>query len=182
MNTNIPHFYAYARSEFFYNLEKHRGEFTKVMVFGIASPSGRALGFHVMTEEGAVYWRVPIHALCQRPVSKTPTLENCQLWDCFGDKVEVTTFNALAGLRVKAFLKDGTEEFGRYMFTVDWYDNPYSDSPEQNKCAHFLALEDGNYAALPNNRILWNDASWVETPFEKKPEYLVNTHAWKCES
>lgn len=181
LNTPIPHFYCYARKQFFYNLEKHQNEYVRVMVFGIASVPGRAIGWHVMTDFGAVFWRLPIHALCSQPNTPPEKLDNLQLWDCYGEKVSVTEFPALKGLKTKAKFKDGTVHDGEYMFTVDWWDNPYSDTPEQNKCAHILALKSGNYAALPNNRILWAEASFVEKPFETKPDFIRNTHVWKCE-
>ena len=30
-----------------------------------------------------------------------------------------------------------------------------SEIPQEHKCAHILELDNGNYAAQPNNRILW---------------------------
>ena len=182
LNTPVPHFYAYVRKEFLYNLESGHGEVIPVMVFGIASVPGRALGWHVMTDAGAVFWRLPIHALCSRPDAPTDKLDNLQLWDCFGDRVSITTFGALHNLKVQAILKDKRREEGTYMFTVDWWDNPYSDAPEQNKCAHVIRLDNGNYAALPNNRILWAEPSFVQQPFAIRPDYKVNTHLWKCET
>ena len=47
----------------------------------------------------------------------------------------------------------------KYLFTVDWahpdsniLDADHSEIPHEHKCAHILALDDGNYAAQPNNR------------------------------
>ena len=47
------------------------------------------------------------------------------------------------------------------LFTVDWahpetniLDTDHSEIPHEHKCAHIIALDDGNYAAQPNNRII----------------------------
>ena len=67
LNANIPRFYCLLRKEFLYDGRAHQGEFVKVCAFGVASVYGHALGFHVLTENGAVIWRLPIHALCHKP-------------------------------------------------------------------------------------------------------------------
>lgn len=178
LNANIPHFYGYVRNEFLYNLEKGHGEFTPALVFGVSSVSSMALGFHVLLETGAVFWRLPIHALCHRPHAEKAALGNLQPWDCFGEKVAVTEFSALKGLRAKTV--KGYVDDGEYLFTIDWWDNGYSNAPEQAKCAHVLKLTSGNYGAYPSNYLLWKEKSFTET--KDAPDYLANTHAWKCET
>ena len=48
---------------------------------------------------------------------------------------------------------------GKYLFTVDFahpesniLNTDHSEIPHEHKCAHILALDDGNYAAQPNNQ------------------------------
>ncbi|MFT3685951.1 MAG: hypothetical protein QM783_13695 [Phycisphaerales bacterium] len=43
-----------------------------------------------------------------------------------------------------------------------------------------MALDDGNFAAQPNNRLQWFCPAFV-TPFKEKPGYLTNTAVWKVE-
>ena len=62
LNVNIPRFYCLLRKEFLYDGIEHVGEYVQVCVFGVASITGRALGFHVLTENGAVIWRLPINS------------------------------------------------------------------------------------------------------------------------
>ena len=68
------------------------------------------------------------------------------------------------------------------MFTVDWHGS--NDSEEAgdggHKCAHVIALDDGNFAAQPNNRIQWFCPAFV-TPFTDKPDFVTNTATWKVE-
>ena len=47
--------------------------------------------------------------------------------------------------------------WGQYMFTLDWYGHEDAEEAGDggHKCAHVIALDDGNFAAQPNNRIQW---------------------------
>ena len=49
-----------------------------------------------------------------------------------------------------------------------------------HKCAHIIALDNGNFAAQPNNRVQWFCPAFV-TPFQEKPDYVTNTRVWKVE-
>ncbi len=68
------------------------------------------------------------------------------------------------------------------MFTLDWYGSEDSEEAGDggHKCAHVIALDNGNFAVQPNNRIQWFCPAFV-TPFQKKPDYLTNTSVWKVE-
>lgn len=182
LNTNIPRFYCLLRKDFLYDGTAHQGEFIKVCVFGVSSIPGRALGFHVMTENGAVIWRLPIHSLCHLADAPTQPLDWLQFWDCFSYDVTCTTFERLADSRVRVQLRDGSWEGGQYLFTLDWYGSPDAEEAGDggHKCAHFIALDNGNFAAQPNNRIQWFCPAFI-TPFQQKPDYVTNTRVWKVE-
>jgi hypothetical protein len=182
LNVDIPQFYCYLRKEFLYDLEAHHGELIQVCVFGVASLAGRALGFHVLTENGAVIWRLPIHAFCHKVDAPAMPINQLQLWDCFSYQVASTKFDRLADLRVRAQLRDGEWEGGQYLFTLDWYGSEDSEQMGEggHKCSHVIALDNGNFCAQPNNRLQWFDPAFV-TPFETKPDYLTGTKAWKVE-
>lgn len=182
LNTNIPRFYCNLRKEFLYDGTAHHGEFLKVCVFGVASIYGRALGFHVLTENGAVVWRLPIHAFCHKTDAPSRPLDWLQFWDCFSSEVCCTVFDRLADSRVRLQLRDRSWLGGQYLFTLDWlgHDDAEEAGDGGHKCAHVLALDDGNFAAQPNNRIQWFCPAFV-TPFQEKPDYLTNTSVWKVE-
>ena len=166
-----------------YDLKEHKGEYENVSIFGIKSIGGRALGFHALTSGGAQIASLPIHALCWQKNAVEHPLDFLELWDCFGENVSVHKYDFLAhaASRCKVILKNKTWLTGNYLFTVDWCRNPYSDDPSMSKCAHIIKLDDGNYAAQPNNRILWFDpCTVVETG--TRPDYKVNTQIWKCET
>jgi hypothetical protein len=54
LNVNIPRFYCLLRKEFLYDGLSHHNEFLNVCVFAAASIKGHALGFHALTDSGAV--------------------------------------------------------------------------------------------------------------------------------
>ena len=110
LNVNVPRFYCFLRKEFLYDGEAHHGELLNVCVFGAASIHGRALGFHVLTENGAVIWRLPLHAFCHKSNAPVQALDWLQFWDCFSYEVAVTTFERLQDFRVQ--FKDRSWEGG----------------------------------------------------------------------
>jgi hypothetical protein len=71
LNANIPPIYCKIRREYLYDLRKHKGETEDCVVFGLGSISGRALLFHCLLTNGAIYWRLPISAFVQRGSGNT---------------------------------------------------------------------------------------------------------------
>lgn len=120
-----------------------------------------SMTFHVMTDYGIVRSRVPIHMFIGKQMHHRGPLDHLQLWDCFHENVTVTEYDALFDCRAKVILKDGSVHWGDYVMTFDWYRNAYSNEPTQYKCLHMIALDCGNYALQPNNRIYWKNMSFV---------------------
>ena len=83
--------------------------------------------------------------------------------------------------------KDKKFYHGEYLFTLDWahpetniLNTEHSEIPQEHKCAHIIALKNGNYAAQPNNRIIWSIPSFTvkdEVPYDWK----VQTSEWNVE-
>ena len=192
LNANIPATYAQIRREYLYDLSGHVGEAENCVIFGMASITGRALLFHAVMENGAVFYRLPISAFIQPgfDVKKVPRprLDELELWNCFSYYPAITTYDILASQSGKYYGKDKKWHRGAYLFTVDWahpesniVDTDHSEIPHEHKCAHILALDDGNYAAQPNNRLIWNIPSFTvkeEVPFDWK----VQTSEWNVEN
>ena len=189
LNANIPVIYCQVRREYLYDLEKHQGEAEDCMVFGITSMPGRALLFHAIMQNGGVYYRLPISAFIQNgfDVEKVPRprLDELELWNCFSYYPSVICFDALS-VAGKYWGKDRKWHTGSYLFTVDWahpdsniVDTDHSEVPQEHKCAHIMALDDGNYAAQPNNRILWHIPSF--TVRDEVPDWNVNHQVWSVE-
>ena len=167
LNANIPVTYAQIRREYLYDLKAHHGEVEDCIIFGLASITGRPILFHAIMENGAVFYRLPISAFIQRGfrIDQVPRhrLDELELWNCFSYYPAVSSFDLLDGQSGKYIGKDKKWHPGAYLFTVDWahpesniVDTDHSEIPHEHKCAHIMALEDGNYAAQPNNRIIWS--------------------------
>ena len=191
LNANIPATYAQVRKEYLYDLQKHHGEVEDCVIFGLASIAGKAVLFHCLLPNGAVYYRLPISAFIQRAfdISQVPRmrLDELELWDCFSYYPAVTVFDFLAGQECKYLGKDKKFYSGEYLFTIDWahpepniLDVDHSEIPQEHKCGHFIALNNGNYAIQPNNRMLWHLGNF--TTKDEWPDYKTQTSEWSVEN
>ena len=184
LNASIPYWKCFVRNEFLYNLERGFGEFTKAEIAGVQARKGRALMFHARLENGAMFWGLPLHALCQNTSAKIWKIEDAYFWNALSYEISVNEFTLLKEAPVRVFLRSKTLMPGEYMFTVDFYNfltpKSHSEEPSEHKCVHIIALENGNYIGAPNNRIQWLDSSFIE-PFTTPPDYEINQHVWCCE-
>jgi hypothetical protein len=176
LNSNIPSFKALVKKSFFTKNPEDSNDFFNVYVFGIQSLAARILTFHVMTDHGMVRSRVPLSEIYTKVPTEDIPFNFKQLWDCFGEKVSVIEYDFLAFHRAQIVLRDGKKVWGTYIFTVDWYDNPYSDEPSDYKCGHIFESDEGYLLCMPNNRIFWKDSNWVtkELPEDLK-QFKVDT-------
>lgn len=187
LHHHVPVFKAWLRAEYLYDQESHHGEFERVLVLGVTSRTGRALGFTVVTEGGAMFMHLPISALVHDQDAPPLPFHVLQLWDCFSFDVGVIDYHWLG--RCRTLLKDGQWYEGAYCFTLDWADcdrsrveTNFAEVPEEHKCGHFIALDNGCYALQPNNRVLWEDPAFITAPLKEKPAYKTNTHEYTCEA
>lgn len=182
LNVDIPVFECLIRNEFLYNFKKGHGEFSKAVSFAVASVPGRAVGFHCLLDNGAVYGRLPIHAL-NWAQPKTKPIENVselQLWDASSEHVSCIVYDFLKESRCHVLLPSGQQN-GTYMFTLDWWGSSYAESAGALgwKSAHMIRLDNGYFALQPNNRILWESPAFVKKL--EKPDYALTERVWKCE-
>jgi hypothetical protein len=177
---DTPFTYCYVRAEFLYDLKKGHGKYVEACIIGVVALEGRAPAFTVMLRNGALWARLPLHALTtMRCYSPLPLTTLC-LWDCLSYDVTVHQYSYLTTLIADVFCGDGEVRHGKYLFTLDWCKSSYSEMPDQHKQHHILALDTGHLAAMPGNRLRWHEPSWVQ-PFTQKPDYNVNTHEWTAE-
>ena len=190
LNANIPPIYCKIKTEYLYDMDMDKKGERECVVFGLASISGRALLFHALLPNGAVYYRLPISAFFQKRFSRSEvpdmSVDQLQLWNCFSYWPSVHVFDFLAGVDGKYRGKDKNFYPGNYLFTVDWahpepniLDVEHSQIPQEHKCAHILALDNGNFAAQPNNRILWHVNNY--TTESDWPDYKVQNTVWDVE-
>jgi hypothetical protein len=196
LQSDIPFgpIYCWLRSEYLYGGVVPQGEpsLYQCQLIGLRSQRGRAIGFHVLLENGACWAppAIPLSALvhdANQTVSPKAVehmdLVHLQAWDCFGDHFSAHRFDALPDCvwarlpHTKAWSK------GRYLFTVDWTDNGYSETPWQHKQGHVIALDSGHFCMVPNNYLCWNDPSFTD-PFintGRTPKFTVNRRVYSVE-
>jgi hypothetical protein len=169
LNHNIPHFKAKIKKSYFTKNEEDSEEYYGAICFGIQSIAGKILTFHIMTDNGMMRSRVPLSEIYIKEPKKDIPFHYKQLWDCFSENVSVIEYSFLGYHRAQIVLRDGSKVWGEYMFTVDWFSNPYSDEPTDYKCGHVFVSDEGYLLCMPNNRIYWKDSNWVT---KKLPEDL----------
>jgi len=137
----------------------------------------------VMTDDGMMRSRVPLSEIFKKIPTKDIPFNFKQLWDCFSTNVSVIEYEFLTSHRAQIVLRDGSKVWGTYLFTVDWYDNPYSDEPSDYKCGHIFEGDDGYLLCQPNNRIFWKDSNWVtkKIPSDLK-QFKVDTEIHSVEN
>lgn len=172
LNHNIDSIKCLVRLSHFTKKEEDKDTYHNAYAFAIQSIAGKILTFHIMTDYGMVRSRVPLSEIFFSEPTKDIPFHFKQLWDCFSENVSVICYDYLCEKRCQVVLKDGSMVWASYMFTVDWYSNPYSDEPTDYKCGHILAADDGYLLCQPNNRIFWKDSNWVTKSFPIEPKEI----------
>ena len=189
---NIPPIHSYIRREFLYDFDLGHGEYEPCIWITIKSIRGQAFRIEAyLPNYGALYDKLPLHAFVSRTenldTSNFLPLDSLQIWDCFDYDVAVIQKAFLKNLSCKFYAKDKQMYSGNYLFTVDnahsdqnTIDTGYSEWPEDHKSFNFIELDNGQYAAQPNNRCLFFDAASNPTDM-KFPDFKVCTRKYVVE-
>jgi len=182
LNENIPFFKCFVRRSHFTKKKEDIDVFDESYAFGIQSVTGKILTFHIMTDYGMLRSRVPISEIfIKKPTNDIP-FNFKQLWDCFSEDVSITKFSFLTDHRCQVILRDKTFVWATYMFTVDWFNNPFSEEPSDYKCGHILVADDGYLLCMPNNRIFWKDSNFITKKLDDPKSIKVDTELLSVES
>jgi hypothetical protein len=188
---NIPPISCYVRKEYLRDLQDGHGEFTPAYWVSVKAIRHRALYIEAfLPEYGALYDKLPISAFVSRPETPKPDLSlgDLQLWDANSTQVAVIEKAVLKNMRCKFRTQDGGWHHGHYLFTVDMVhsdpneiDANWARLPAEHKSYNFIRLDNGQYSAQPNNRVLWEDEALVfKTP--KMPDFKVSTKEFSAEA
>jgi hypothetical protein len=180
MNASLPHIYGVVKNDILFGMTLTEGV-TECVIFGATSIPARCLHFSVMLDTGAQWARIPLHMLGWQRGDMRHKLQDLQVWDCMGWDFEVITYDYLREMECEVLMGEKRVP-GRYWVTVDHTDNPYSNHPPQHKTFVLVKLLDGSgqIAAMPNNRILWRDPSFVDQ--KELPRYrTMAATTWHCE-
>ncbi len=191
MNNNIPYIQCFVRNKFLHNFEEVEGV-TECYVFGVKCLLNRPLSFHCQLENGAVFWSLPISAFVTKkdywPLSNTEEsiINEALWWNCQSNDCDVTLFSYLEGSKANLRSRTGLIRKGTYLFTVD----DFSDNRKVNlgysqdtdsKCFHVFLLDQGWFAAYPNDKIRWINPNFVDGTLEI-PKYKAYQQDLRAEN
>jgi hypothetical protein len=179
VNVSIPRFKAWLNDSY---MGVDQETVTPCVVFGASSIPGRAIGWHVLTEDGAMIFRLPIEAITTKPDAELIPTHVLELWNAFSYDMEVIEFDFLEGMRCQVKLRDGSIHGGSYLFTLDWYGSADAEDVGDlgHKCGHVIELDGGQLAIQPNNRIRWFESSFTDND-APLPPYRTIDRIWRCE-
>jgi len=185
---SLPLQSVYVRKEFLYDHERGHGEFTPGIWVSVKSVEAKALYFEtLLTDYGALYDKLPISAFVWKTDhGELLPLDVLQLWDCFDYDITVIQKPLLS--RCEFFGKDRRMHSGEYCFTIDnchrdtsILDTNFSEHDPEHKSFNVIKLDNGQFAAQPNNRVIWRDSSL--TPGNLlTPDFKVCTQNYKVET
>lgn len=190
---NLPPVHCFVRKEFLYNFESGVDEYEPCIWVSIKSLRSQAFRIEAyLPRYGALYDKLPLHAFVSRnnnlDSSSFLELDTLQIWDCFSYDFTIIQKAFLRNLSCKFYAKDKNFYQGNYLFTVDHsspdlniIDTSYSEWPEDHKSFNFIELDNGQYAAQPNNRCIFLDAA--SNPKEMLfPDFKVCTRKYVVET
>lgn len=191
LNADIPPFWAHLDTGFLHDERPTGEDGPLVEVFSVTSIPRRCLMFSVMSEMGSQHARVPIHYLrleARDSVVQALSLDWLQLWDSFSPYFSVVRHDYLKNARCTIILKDRSPATGRYLFTLDWCHGPdhqtgYAEMSAGHKCGHVIALDGGQLACQPNNRVIWHDGgAFIGRPLAGHETWRVFSQEFSCEA
>ena len=186
---NLPPLKVYVKKEYLYDHQKGHGELIEGGWITVKSIEGRALYFETyLPEYGALYDKLPISAFVNSPnIKDNLELEELELWDAFSYHITVIEKKSLAGVRCKYLAPSKKWYYGEYLFTIDSchadtniLNVNYSEVPEEHKSFNILELDNGHFAAQPNNRCLFYEKSMTPSKM-LQPDFKVSTKYYSVE-
>jgi len=189
---NLPPIQCFVRKEFLYDFKSGHNEYEPCYWVSVKSIKGKALYIEsLLTNFGALYDKLPISAYVWKTdidIDKLFPLDYLEIWDAFSYNISVIQKSTLSGLRCKVLMKDKEMYNGTYMFTIDSCNSEpnelnisLSETPNEHKSFNIIKLDNGQFSAQPNNRILFYDQSLTPKGVTI-PDFKVSTHAFNCEN
>jgi hypothetical protein len=195
---NLPPIKCWCRKEYLRDLRDGHGEYELAYWVSIKSVPGRA--FYVeafLPHVGCMFDKLPISAFLawdpdhpDEPVPPDPDLplRELQFWNCFSYDITVLEKNLVYDASWKLRSREHGDFDGDYLFTVDSYfgdrnriDLTFSETPDEHKSFNFVQLNNGQFAAYPNNRCRIVDESLSPEDLTH-PYMLVSTRYFSVEN
>jgi len=181
---------VWVKKEYLYDHQKDHGELTPGICISVKSTQAKALYFEtLLTDYGALYDKLPLSAFVWKQdydKSNQLSLDTLQLWDCFDYHLTVIQKPLLS--RCEFFGKDKQMHPGEYAFTIDTahadisiLDTNFSEHDPEHKSFNVIKLDNGQFAAQPNNRVIWRDQSLIPEKL-MTPDFKVCSQNYQVET
>jgi hypothetical protein len=152
--------------------------------YGVSVQPGRAMGCHVLLENGATVVDLPLHALRSTPQAtfKSWQIDDAVMWDGFGWSGEAWEPPYLSGLSCTILDRDHKPTMlrGTLWFAVDHLNDGYSLEPAQHKHLWVVALDTGVFVMVPQDQFLVTESSFTE--HDGVPRIRRQSQLWCAES
>ena len=156
-HANLPHhLYVKVRNDFLG--PNMPAGCTPAIWHGLYCRPGQLPMAHVLLESGAHWSGLPIHAISTGDF--THDGHELSPWGGMGENLDVWHARYLEGLTVNT-LKPFKSRGRHTGIMVDWSDG-FSRYPQEHKPLSLINLESGQFALLPNNYFILQDAHFVE--------------------
>ena len=194
---NIPVVEVLIDKRYLYDFQKDEngkilgeGEWERGHWVTVKSIPNRALLFETYIDRfGALYDKLPISAFRWHldDMNTTYPLDWLQIWDCLSYNISVIEKRALRLCKTQTLLKNKKLVHGEYLFTIDTthsdpseIDTGWSESPNEHKSYNICKLENGQFAAQPNNRTRFIQPSRTSGELDI-PYFRYSTKLWTVE-
>jgi hypothetical protein len=181
---NIPPVECYVRKEYLTNHESGHGSYEHCYWVSAKSIPSRALYIEsYLTQYGALYDKLPISAyVWKKDIKEFLSLSDLQMWDCLSYGIVSIEKTFMRDRRCRVLLPFSKAWMsGQYIFTLDPYGSgTLAETPNEHKSYNFIRLDNGQFGCYPNNRIIWEDASF--TPLKPLfPDFKTSTRYYHAE-
>lgn len=188
---NLPAQHVWVRKEYLRDHVDGHGEYVRGIWVSVKSIPGRAFYFETfLPDYGAVYDKLPISAFVSSPAPPSPDLplDELQFWNAMDYGVVCVVKQFIASMDFEIRPRKYPPMSGTYICTLDNYhsdvdcaDYSTSENPSEHKAFTVIELENGQYAAYPNNRMRVYDVS--QTPKQAlQPDFRVSTQYYQVEA
>jgi hypothetical protein len=174
-NANLPSIEVYVFNSF---LGIKDGKSTKGWLVSVRALPAQALQFTILLETGALFTGLPAHSITFEQFIVPISLQEAQMYDNIGSKIEVITLNMLKNMNVTLKTDTNLVE-GKYLFSIDFIDGGFSGHSEQWKMFHVIQSFCGRMYIYPQYRLQFKDLAICPKSNEKLPQYSANTTLWE---
>lgn len=156
-HANLP-FHLYVNVDNRFLGGKMPSGFTPAIWHSVYCRPNQALMCHVLLESGANWSGLPIHAISAKD-NFNYSLDVLMPWAAMGSDLDVFHSKYLEGLECESI--EPIEAKARHTGMIfDWKDG-FSRYPQEHKPLNMVELENGQFALLPNNYLLYKDAHFT---------------------